>query len=162
MHSIKVPFVCGWLVITTDQGPAAGHSGPKQSPISLSLAGSLLNAALMNIINSVLSIEEFSADDCDRLHAVLTLVIDVAADFFQTETSSANPQVTLHECVSNWLRFKELVLFLDCGLQAVADRWADGKGPLALHLTATEVRRLVTAVFENTRKRDMFLSRLKM
>lgn len=126
------------------------------------LVGSLLNAALTNIIYSVMSIEEFSANDCDHLHSALSLITAVAADYFRTETSSANPQVTLHECVPNWLRFKELVLFLDCGLQAVADRWADGKGPLALHLTATEVRRLVIAVFENTRKRDLFLSRLKL
>ncbi len=124
-------------------------------------AGCLLNAALVNIIESVMSIEEFSAVDCDRLHTVLSLITNVAADYFQTETSTANPQVTLHECVTTWLRFKELVLFFDCGLQGVADRWADGKGPLALHLTATEVRRLVTAVFENTRRRDVLLSQLK-
>ena len=47
------------------------------------------------------------------------------------------------------------------GLQQISDRWADGKGPLAVHLTVSEVKQLVLAMFENTSKRQALLTELK-
>ena len=124
-------------------------------------AGSLLNAAIQDIIDSVLSIEEFSVEDCDYLQDVLVRILESAAEYFQSPDPKHNTQVVLHESVPCWLKFRELVRVLSSGLQEVSDHWADGKGPLGLVFTPEELRRLVLAMFENTTKRDQLLKQLR-
>ena len=73
-------------------------------------SGSLLNAALEDIIDCVLSIEEFSVDDCEYLQKVLSQIADHVVQLFQNpKDPSQNPHVLLHEHVATWFRFKELV-----------------------------------------------------
>jgi centromere/kinetochore protein ZW10 len=107
-----------------------------------------------------LCIEEFSADDCDYLQLVLTEIIDFAVEYFRLDDPKINPQVALHEFVPSWMKFKELVIILNSGLQDVYDRWSDGKGPLAMHFTGEEVKKVVIAMFENTSKRSALLKQL--
>ena len=114
------------------------------------------------ICESVLSIGEYSADDCDCLYSTLESLTRFAPDLFNLgEHSKSNPEVLLHEFVPNWMKFRELQGVLKSGLQEVSDRWADGKGPLAVYFAPDEIRRLVMAIFENTSKRDIVLSQLK-
>ena len=114
-----------------------------------------------NIISSVLSIEEFSAEDCQYLQEILSNILHSAVDCFKISDPKVSPIVALHENVPNWMKFKELVQLLHSGLQDVSDRWSDGKGPLALYFTSEEVRRLVIGIFENTSKRDLLLAQLR-
>ena len=150
--------------------------------------GSLLNAGVGDMIESVVNIGEFSADDCDVLQKVLEIVVDSAPALFtlpehqlqqnaQEEEEDKNnpqavalphqpqigcsPQVMLHEFVPNWLKFRELILILGSGLQTVSDRWASGKGPLALHFTPEDISRLVVAMFEDTHRREGVLRELR-
>ena len=55
--------------------------------------GSLLNAAVTDIITSVLSIEEFSADDCDYLQDVLSHVLESGTEYFKSDDPKHNAQV---------------------------------------------------------------------
>ena len=48
-----------------------------------------MNAALNDIIESVLSIEEFSADDCDYLQEVLTNILASGPEYFESEEQNA-------------------------------------------------------------------------
>lgn len=123
--------------------------------------GTLLNAAVVDIIDNVLAIGEFSVDDCDVLQQVLSLILEAAPHLFNLPNMQQNPEVTLHEFVTNWMKFRELNLVLRSNLQQVSDRWADGKGPLALYFSAEEIKRLVIAMFENTSKRDAVLAQLR-
>jgi centromere/kinetochore protein ZW10 len=122
--------------------------------------GSLLNAAIDDIIECILEIEEFSVEDCECLKKVLSSIPKVAVDFFTIDGANANPQVCLHENVPSWLRFTEIIMLLASGLQDISDRWADGKGPLAMYLNSDEVRRMVLAMFENTSKREKVLKEI--
>lgn len=124
--------------------------------------GTLLSVALEEMIEDVTTIEEFSADDCDCLQRIFSYLIQSAVDVFRAEddSRSENPEVTLHEFVSNWMKFRELTLMLGFCLQEVSDRWADGKGPLALHFTGGQVASMVTAMFEKTSRRDALVSLL--
>lgn len=70
-------------------------------------------------------------------------------------------KVVLERCVSAWPKYVELVGFFDLRLADVAQRWADGNGPLAMHMTGLEVARLVEAVFERTGRRDDFVHQLR-
>ena len=119
-----------------------------------------MNSAVTDIMDSILHIGEFSADDCDCLQQVLSCVTLAAPDFFHVEISKSSPEVLLHEHVQLWMRFTELHHALRSGLQTLSDRWAAGKGPLALHFTPEEVQRLVVAMFENTSKRDAVLAQI--
>jgi len=130
--------------------------------------GSLLNSVLKEIISSVLLIVEFSVEDCVCLERVLASVVTGSTDLFQRCPGDPPPQrhhesvlVTLNECVPVWLRFGELATFFGLGLGEVVDRWADGKGPLAVQLSGVELARLVVAVFEKTARRDALVSRLQ-
>ena len=126
------------------------------------VSGSLLHTAVTDIMKCVMSIEEFSVDDCEYLQEVLATVVDSAVDLFKLDDpQKSNPQITIHEYVPCWMKFKELGHLLGCSLQEMSDRWADGKGPLALHFSGHEVAQLVVAIFENTSKRDMLLNQLR-
>ena len=120
-----------------------------------------MNAAVVDMVDNVLAIGEFSVDDCDVLQGVFRHITDVAPQLFTLPDMQDNPEVTLHEFVPNWMKFRELLLVLRSNLQQVADRWADGKGPLALYFSPEEVKRLVVAMFENTSKRDAVLGQLR-
>ena len=100
-------------------------------------------------------------EDCEYLQEVLGTVVDSAVELFKLDDPKSNPQITIHEYVPSWMKFKELGHLLGCSLQEVADRWADGKGPLALHFTGQEVAQLLVAIFENTSKRDALLNQLR-
>lgn len=143
----------------------------------IACVGSLLNSALKEIISSVLQIVEFSVEDCVCLQRVLTSVVAGATDLFDRshraaaavddpDSSSSSSQrhqvveVTLQDCVPVWLRFRELAAFFGLGLGDVVDRWADGKGPLAVQLSGVELATLVVAVFEKTSRRDALVARL--
>lgn len=126
----------------------------------LSHTGSLLSVALEEMIENVTAIVEFSADDCQCLQRIFNYLIQSAADIFRSEEPGSNPEVTLHEFVFNWMKFKELTMVLGFGLQQVCDRWSDGKGPLALHFTGEQMASLVVAMFEKTAKRDALVIQL--
>jgi len=136
--------------------------------LTVMCVGSLLNSALKDIISSVLLIVEFSIEDCLCLQRVLNVLLTGSTDLFhycrQDEHDSQrheSVEVTLQDCVQVWLRFRELVMFFGLGLGDVVDRWADGKGPLAVQLSSAELARLVVAVFEKTSRRDALVSQLQ-
>jgi len=111
---------------------------------------------------------EFSVEDCVCLQRVLMSVIAGATDQFQharrddpDSQRHESVEVTLQDCVPVWLRFRELATFFGLGLGDVVDRWADGKGPLAVQLSGVELPRLVVAVFEKTSRRDALVAQLQ-
>jgi len=123
---------------------------------------------MKDIISSVLLIVEFSVEDCVCLQGVLTSVITGATDLFQhcrrdepDTQRHASVEVTLQDSVPVWLRFRELATFFGLGLGDVVDRWADGKGPLAVQFSGAELPRLVVAVFEKTSRRDALVAQLQ-
>ena len=53
---------------------------------------------------SVLSIEEFSVEDCEHLQQVLSTITTRARDVYLLENINTNPEVLLHEHVTSWFR----------------------------------------------------------
>ena len=120
-----------------------------------------MNASMTDIVDTVLTVEEFSIDDCQCLHAVLQHLSTAVTDVIHTDSCTTSAEVTLHEVAPDWLRVRELALLLAASLQEVDNRWSDGKGPLALYFTGDEVAKLVTAMFEKTGRRDAFIAQLR-
>ena len=60
-----------------------------------------------------------------------------------------------------WPRFQELQHLLGASLKDIEDRWASGRGPLAAHFAADEVKQMIRALFQNTDHRAAILARIK-
>ena len=60
--------------------------------------------------------------------------------------------------VPNYQRMSELLFVLRATLTSIGDRWSDGQGPLALQFSASEIRQLTRALFQNTERRANLLA----
>ena len=62
----------------------------------------------------------------------------------------------------SWIRLEELIKVLGFSLRELEERWASGKGKLALAFTVAETKHLIRALFQNTNYRAQTLARIKM
>jgi len=124
--------------------------------------GTLLNTLVMDIITSILSLEDISSTDTHGLVSLISIVQDKAVDLFpQNEESEQGSLMLVMRNVARWNRLSELRLVLDAGLRDIAERWADGKGALAAEFSANEVKQLIRALFQNTDRRAAILARIR-
>ena len=52
-------------------------------------------------------------------------------------------------------------MILNASLREIEDRWADGKGPLAVEFSPDEVKRQIRGLFQNTDRRATLLAHIK-
>ncbi|XP_013879046.1 centromere/kinetochore protein zw10 homolog [Austrofundulus limnaeus] len=126
--------------------------------------GNLLNTAVSEIINKIMMLEDISSEDGEHLHTLCQSIIEEGPLVFiplaeDSKNKKYQEEVPLH--VKKWSTFKELVIVLRANLQEIVDRWADGKGPLALEFSSLEVKSLIRALFQNTERRAAALTRIK-
>ncbi|XP_019729135.1 centromere/kinetochore protein zw10 homolog [Hippocampus comes] len=126
--------------------------------------GTLLNTAIMEIIAKIMILEDISSEDGEHLHTLCQTVIDEGPLVFvpltdEHKNKKYQEEVPLY--VKKWNTFKELVIILRANLQEIVDRWADSKGPLALEFTSTEVKSLIRALFQNTERRALAMTKIK-
>ena len=113
-------------------------------------------------MNSIVSLDDISADDAAQLHLLLSQISTKSPDFYKNMQDSDNPpELLLQKYVRKWLKFKEMLIVLNAGLLEISDRWADGKGPLSQEYSANEVKQLLRALFQNTDRRAAVLARIK-
>ena len=136
----------------------------KQMPV-LSIfytLGTLVSGVTGDIVASVVILEDISSDDAKHLGSLLSTIQDKAGGLFQApDEQNVNVKIELQRNVPKWLRFTELITILNASLLEIADRWADGKGPLANEFSATEVKQLIRALFQNTERRANILTKIK-
>ena len=113
------------------------------------------------MMSYITSLEDISADDAALLHTLLITVAERAPDCFQPPVGDPDSKPELYKYVAKWLKFNELMLVLNAGLQDIADRWADGKGPLAQEFNGAEIKQLVRALFQNTDRRSAVLAKIR-
>lgn len=53
-------------------------------------------------------------------------------------------------------------MVLAASLRELQDRWADGKGPLAVYFTPDQTKGLIRALFQNTDRRAQLLTKIKL
>ncbi|XP_071164301.1 centromere/kinetochore protein zw10 homolog isoform X2 [Mytilus edulis] len=124
--------------------------------------GTLMNGVISDIVASIVILEDISSDDAKHLGSLLTLIQDKAGGLFEaSDEEGINVKVELQRNVPKWLRFGELISILNASLLEIADRWADGKGPLANEFSATEVKQMIRALFQNTERRANILTKIK-
>ncbi|XP_039206446.1 centromere/kinetochore protein zw10 homolog [Crotalus tigris] len=126
--------------------------------------GTLLNTALVEITSRIVALEDISAENADRLHALCRTVVDEGPRVFvplPEEKENRHFQEEVPVYVPKWMMFQELMLVLQASLQEIVDRWAGSKGPLATEFSPSEVKNLIRALFQNTERRAAALASIK-
>uniref|UniRef100_A0A7N8YLE7 Zw10 kinetochore protein n=1 Tax=Mastacembelus armatus TaxID=205130 RepID=A0A7N8YLE7_9TELE len=108
--------------------------------------------------------QDISSEDGEHLHTLCQTIIEEGPLVFiplaeENKNKKYQEEVPLY--VKKWSTFKELVIVLRANLQEIVDRWADGKGPLAVEFSSSEVKNLIRALFQNTERRAIALTKIK-
>lgn len=126
--------------------------------------GTLLNTAITEVTAKVMALEDISSEEGEHLHTLCQTLMEEAPLVFtplSEEKKNQRYQEELPLFVRKWAMFKELAAVLRANLQEIVDRWADGKGPLAVEFSSSEVKSLIRALFQNTERRAVALTRIK-
>lgn len=122
-------------------------------PVYNSTIGEILNSLCDNIINRIIKFEDISSKAAEQLIEVLKIIMVRGPKLF-TDPKEVSLYVPL------WYKLNEVNFVLSNSLLDINDRWADGKGPLALQFKSTELKSLIRALFQNTDRRSAVLSRI--
>ncbi|XP_045482990.1 centromere/kinetochore protein zw10 homolog [Harmonia axyridis] len=122
-------------------------------PIYNRTIGDILNTMCNFLINSLVVLEDIGAVVAENLIELFKIVLNRGVKLFTDPN-----EVFLY--VPQWHKFNELIFVLGASLLDISDRWADGKGPLALQFTPYELKQLIRALFQNSDRRDAVLSRI--
>ena len=132
--------------------------------VYLRAIGTLSNALLDQLIARVTAMEDIPSeaaaqlvDQCRTISETLPKVFSSSGD--DEDASKQLALVVQH--VHLWHRFQELRHILSAGLKDIEDRWSSGRGLLAAHFSADEVKQMIRALFMNTDIRAATLSRIK-
>ncbi|KAM6969934.1 LOW QUALITY PROTEIN: centromere/kinetochore protein zw10 homolog [Aplochiton taeniatus] len=126
--------------------------------------GTLLNTAISELISKIMMLEDISTEDGEHLHTLCQTIIEEGPLVFiplPEENKNKRYQEEVPVYVRKWATFKELVIVLRANLQEIVDRWAEGKGPLALEFSSSEMKSLIRALFQNTERRAIALTKIK-
>lgn len=116
--------------------------------------GSILNALCGHLVRGVLKVEDIPSTTAEQLVDIYKVVTARGPKLF-----SDPREVSVF--VSNWNKLGEVIFVLGASLADIDDRWADGKGPLALQFQPEDVRKLIRALFQNTDRRAVVLSKIR-
>uniref|UniRef100_A0A674P2W3 Zw10 kinetochore protein n=1 Tax=Takifugu rubripes TaxID=31033 RepID=A0A674P2W3_TAKRU len=108
--------------------------------------------------------QDISSEGGEHLHTLCQTIIEEGPLVFtplaeENKNKKYQEEVPLY--VKKWGTFKELVIVLRANLQEIVDRWTDGKGPLAVEFSSTEIKNLIRALFQNTERRAVALTKIK-
>uniref|UniRef100_A0AAR2KGE5 Centromere/kinetochore protein zw10 homolog n=1 Tax=Pygocentrus nattereri TaxID=42514 RepID=A0AAR2KGE5_PYGNA len=126
--------------------------------------GTLLNTAISELITKIMMLEDISTEDGERLHTLCQTILEEGPLVFTPlpeENKNKKYQEEVPVYVKKWLTFKELSIVLHASLQEIVDRWAEGKGPLAQEFSSSEMKSLIRALFQNTDRRAIALTKIK-
>ena len=130
--------------------------------VLISYTGGLLNGVIIEIADSIVELEDISADDTKQLSRLISTISERAPELFKLdEDDKTNTTIEIQRNVAKWQRFRELDMVLNASMIEIGDRWASGKGPLAVVFTANEVKQLIRALFQNTDRRAAMLAKIK-
>lgn len=125
--------------------------------------GTLLNTAICELINKIMMLEDISNEDGDRLRTLCQTIIEEGPLVFiplPDENKNKKYQEEVPVYVKKWMSLKELSIVLSASLQEIVDRWAEGKGPLAVEFSCNEMKSLIRALFKNTERRAAALTKI--
>uniref|UniRef100_A0A673KEK5 Centromere/kinetochore protein zw10 homolog n=1 Tax=Sinocyclocheilus rhinocerous TaxID=307959 RepID=A0A673KEK5_9TELE len=125
--------------------------------------GTLLNTAISELINKIMMLEDISNMDGERLRTLCQTIIEEGPLVFNPlpeENKNKKYQEEVPVYAKKWMTLKEISMVLNANLQEIVDRWAEGKGPLAVEFSCNEMKSLIRALFKNTERRAAALAKI--
>ncbi|XP_005102106.1 centromere/kinetochore protein zw10 homolog [Aplysia californica] len=119
-----------------------------------------LTSAVVERITDCVSLLEDIAQEAGQVLLALLSPLEEEAGRFLTSPGEV-PAAELLRFVPGWPRLSELKVVLEASLQDISDRWAEGKGPLALAYSPNEVKQMIRALFQNTSRRSAVLASIR-
>lgn len=124
------------------------------------------------VVSDIIALSDIASNDCAVLQELVEYLLSEGPMLFSAPASDSLPAVSfasdeaglklqLPLLVPAWLRLQELAFVLRSGLLGISDRWASGKGPLADALSVIELRALIRALFQKTKKRAAVLAKIR-
>ena len=136
--------------------------------IHVSAPGVLFNSLITLVMDHIIALEDISSEAARKLFMLLRLVDDKGLALFledkddgESKSACSKAKVDLHRHVAKYAKFTEIQLVLNGSLQEIADRWADGAGPLSAEFPPNELKQLIRALFQNTDRRAAVLAKIK-
>lgn len=125
-------------------------------PISIycKAVGCITNSMIEDLIIRVISVEDIPATVATELVTLFNMVVKRAPLIFPDAKK-------IPQHVRKWDKFLELIQVLSASLKEIEIRWGGGKGPLAREFTASQVKQLIRALFQNTERRANLLASIK-
>nr|XP_023020475.1 centromere/kinetochore protein zw10 homolog [Leptinotarsa decemlineata] len=122
-------------------------------PLYNKTLGEILNSLCVNFITSIIKYEDISLSSAEQLVEIIKIILNRGSKLFTDPK-----EVSLY--VASWYKLNELNFVLSASLLDINDRWADGKGPLAIQFKPNELKSLIRALFQNTDRRSAVLAKI--
>uniref|UniRef100_A0A673KB47 Centromere/kinetochore protein zw10 homolog n=1 Tax=Sinocyclocheilus rhinocerous TaxID=307959 RepID=A0A673KB47_9TELE len=107
--------------------------------------------------------QDISNMDGERLRTLCQTIIEEGPLVFNPlpeENKNKKYQEEVPVYAKKWMTLKEISMVLNANLQEIVDRWAEGKGPLAVEFSCNEMKSLIRALFKNTERRAAALAKI--
>ncbi|KAK0404699.1 hypothetical protein QR680_017580 [Steinernema hermaphroditum] len=116
--------------------------------------GNVISHLLLVLSSIVLSKEDIHSRDTEFTASLLSALLSDLENLMKICGYTLIHRV----CEKSYYKMKEIIFCLNGNLQEIADRWCEGKGPLAQWVSADQVRKLIRALYQNTERRAALLS----
>uniref|UniRef100_A0A914YH98 ZW10 C-terminal helical domain-containing protein n=1 Tax=Panagrolaimus superbus TaxID=310955 RepID=A0A914YH98_9BILA len=118
--------------------------------------GSLVAYTLSVFTKMVLNKEDITEVDAQEIEKELAILLKAFEDLMKI----GGQQTIQAFCEADYHKTKEIIFCLRESLLNIADRWCEGKGPLAHWLKADQIKQLIRALFQNTDRRAQVLENI--
>ncbi|KAL6268596.1 hypothetical protein P5V15_001728 [Pogonomyrmex californicus] len=115
--------------------------------------GYITNSMIKDLVTKVISTEDIPVDVATELVTLFNMVVKRMPPIF--------PDQQIQHHVRKWGKFLELIKLLGASLKEIEIRWGNGKGPLAQEFTASQVKQMIRALFQNTDRRSNLLASIR-
>ncbi|KRZ60654.1 Centromere/kinetochore protein zw10 -like protein [Trichinella nativa] len=130
------------------------HKLPKK--IWQAAMGQLISISVAFFSNTILKMDTLTSVMKKNLKNLLSPFISKCGKLLEIDTSEE-----IEAVCKDWQRFNEIFFIIHSSVRQVELRWANGSGPLAVHLTVEELYRCLNANFQHTRSLKKLLSKIK-
>ncbi|EGT59809.1 CBN-CZW-1 protein [Caenorhabditis brenneri] len=129
---------------------------PLTEVVYCKVIGSLISFLLDSLVRHVVTTSDFRENDANVMADVFKKLLEVVANIVTYQEQS---KVT-DFCAREYFRLNEIVFVLGNRMQDIEHRWFNAKGPMAEHLSRSEVVGLIKALFSDTQNRNDLIARL--
>ncbi|ULT96743.1 hypothetical protein L3Y34_004943 [Caenorhabditis briggsae] len=129
---------------------------PLTEVVYCKVIGSLISFLLDSLVRHVVTTSDFRENDANVMADVFKRLLEVVANIVTYREQS---KVT-DFCAREYFRLNEIVFVLGNRMQDIEHRWFNAKGPMAEHLSRSEVVGLIKALFADSQHRTDLIARL--